>query len=94
MSNIRNHDRKTYSKTGILLEEKILWNNHIVILSITTNFNESRFYLKSMQIIVRTNIMPNTCPIMTTITKQVTQTSFPFEISKLIHTLPKKNSPH
>ena len=59
-SNIQNHDRKAYSKTGILWEETILWLNHTVTLSITNNFNEFRFYSKSMQISVRTNIMPNT----------------------------------
>ena len=42
---------------------KILWHSHIVILSITANFYESRAYSKSMQIIVRTNILPNTSRI-------------------------------
>ena len=32
----------------------------IVTLGITANFNESQAYSKSMQIIVRTNILPNT----------------------------------
>ena len=69
-------------------------------------FNESRAYSKSIQKIVTTNIKQQLTPpplsiivlkdrwILATITKQGTQTPHPFEISKLIHTLPKKNSPH
>ena len=42
---------------------KILRGSHIVILSITANFYESRAYSKFIQIIVRTNILPNTSRI-------------------------------
>ena len=58
---IRNHDRKAYSKIGVPWEKKILWCNHNYSDSqCNSQFNESRANSKSMQIIVRTNIFPNT----------------------------------
>ena len=56
---IRNHDRKTYSKTSIPWEKKILWCNHNYSDSrCNSQFNES----KSIQIIVRTNIKQQLTP--------------------------------
>ena len=89
---IRNHDRKTYSKTSTPGEKKILCCNHNYSDSrCNSQFNES----KSIQINVRTNIKQQLTPppfprivlkdlwILATISKQGTQTPHPFEREEL-----------
>ena len=43
---IQNHDRKAYSKASIPWEEKILWCNHniIVTLGVTANLTNQSLY--------------------------------------------------
>ena len=59
---IRNHKSKACLKAGILWEMTILWQSYSDS-QYNSQFYESWAYSKCMQIIVRTNILPNTSRI-------------------------------